>query len=209
MYQLNAKAAKEADKKGGSINETGKYMGTILRAENVKSDKGTIGVELAFRSDDGKSADYLTLWTTNVEGKELYGYKTLMAIMACLRVKAITPVLQVVEKYNHDAKEKRQVQAEVFPELMNKPIGLLIQMEEYEKKDKSRAWKPSIYAPFDKHGFTASEILNQATKPETMEKMLATLRDKPMRGPVAVSQELHSAPAGGKSLDDFDDDIPF
>jgi hypothetical protein len=208
MYALNTQAAKEADQKGGSINETGKYAGTFTRAENVKSKGGTLGVEFSFRSDDGKSADYLTLWTKNAEGKELYGFKTLMAIMTCLKVKNIAPVMRSIEKYSHDAQAKQTVQAEVFPDLMNKPIGLLIQMEEYENKDKTATkWKPSIYAPFQKDGsFTASEILNKAVKAETMEKMLAALHDRPLRGKAAQAAPVTPAPS---SFDDFDDDIPF
>jgi hypothetical protein len=207
MYALNAQAAKEADQKGGSVNETGKYTGMFTRAENVKSTKGTLGVEFSFKSDDGKNADYLTLWTKNAAGDELQGYKTLMAIMTVLKVKSITPVMQVIEKYNHIDKAKEQVRVEVFPELMNKAIGLLIQMEEYENKEKTTTkWKPSIYAPFQKgDGFTASEILNKATKAETMEKMLAALHDRPLRGKPGQSAHV-AAPA---SFSDFDDDIPF
>lgn len=206
MYNLDTEAAKQADQKGGSITEGGKYIGTFTRAENVTSTKGTAGVEFSFKSDDGRSADYLTLWTRNAEGKELYGYKTLMAIMTCLRVKTISPSTTMVEKYNHDSGQREQVQAQVFNELMNKPIGLLIQMEEYEGK-KGRAWKPVIYAPFDKDGFTASEILSKATKAETLDKMLLGLRDRPLKASAAVTQQ--HAPQQTGTIVDFDDDIPF
>lgn len=210
MYALDTEAAKQADQKGGSINETGKYTGIFTRAENVKSPKGTIGVEFSFRSDDGRAADYLTLWTENKDGKALYGYKTLMAIMACLKVRNITPISQKIEKYDHGAGGKVTVDAEVFPDLMNKPIGLLIQMEEYEKQDHSTNWKPVIYAPFEAStGFTASEILSKAVKPETLEKMEASLKDRPLRARSGSAAPVSSAPAPTGGYDDFDDSIPF
>lgn len=208
MYDLDTTAAKEADQKNSSISESGAYTGVFTRAENVMSTKGTVGVEFSFKSDSGASADYLTLWTKNKDGKELYGYKMLMAIMTCLKVRNIKPSIQQVEKYDHDAGQRKQVNVEVFADLMNKPIGLVIQMEEYEKKDSSTAWKPSIYAAFSSEGFTASEILNKSQKPETLDKMLATLRNKPLRHRVESSTaDGVPAPTGG--LDDFDDSIPF
>lgn len=204
MYDLDTTAAKEADQKNSSISESGAYTGIFTRAENVMSTKGTVGVEFSFKSDSGASADYLTLWTKNKDGKELYGYKMLMAIMTCLKVRNIKPSIQQVEKYDHDAGQRKQVSVEVFADLMNKPIGLVIQMEEYEKKDHSTAWKPSIYAAFSSEGFTASEILNKAQKPDTLDKMLATLRDKPLRHRAEQASASTPAPAA-----DFDDDIPW
>lgn len=208
MYDLDTNAAKEADQKNSGITESGQYMGIFTRAENVMSDKGTVGVEFSFKADNGASADYLTLWTKNKDGKELYGYKTLMAIMTCLKVRSIKPTIQDVEKYDHEAGHRRHVSVEVFAELMNKPIGLVIQMEQYEKRDGTTPWKPSIYAAYSHDGFTASEILNKAQKPETLAKMLATLRDKPLRNRTAQpAQSDGPAPTGG--FDGFDDDLSF
>lgn len=208
MYDLDTNAAKEADQKNSNISESGAYTGVFTRAENVMSTKGTVGVEFSFKADNGASADYLTLWTKNKDGKDLYGYKMLMAIMTCLKVRNIKPTIQQVEKYDRDEKQRKMVSVEVFADLMNKPLGLVIQMEEYEKQDAPSAWKPSIYAAFSPERFTASEILNKAQKPETLNKMLATLRDKPLRHRAEQSSSAGGpAPTGG--LDDFDDSIPF
>jgi hypothetical protein len=218
MYNLDTDAAKQADQKGGAINEKGKYIGKFTRAENVLSKKNTQGVEFSFKDDNGLEAGYLTLWTKGADGRELYGYKVLMAIMACLRVKSISPVMRTIEKYNFDTNSKEQIQAEVFPELMDKPIGLLIAMEEYEKQNGDRNWKPTIYAPFEAvTGFTASEILNKSQTPETLEKMIASMRDRPMKSsgqfngnhmPAGPNTGDNSAPHVG--FDGFDtDDIPF
>ena len=207
MYNLDPKAAKEADQMGGRIDETGKYTGLFTRAENVMSTKGTKGVEFSFKSDDGRSADFLTLWTVNNEGKELYGYKALMAIMTCLKVRSLSPVRQQVEKYDFELNAKTMVDAEVFQELMNKPIGLLLQREEYRGNNGGVKSKMVIAVPFDPAtNFTASEILDKAAKPEALEKILARLRDRPLKEP---ANQPSSQPAQAAAYDDFDDSIPF
>ena len=207
-YQLDANAAKQADNMFSRIEEKGKYLGIITRAEQVESKKGTAGVDLSFKSDNGASADYLTIWTHNTEGKQLPGFNVLMAIMTCLRVKELKAEQGEIEKYDQNEKKRVKVIVPLFKSLMNKPVGLLIHMEEYEKKDHSTAWKPAISAPFDKDGFTASEILNKAQKAETLEKMLAALRDRPLKASASAPRAA-SEPTSAGPFDDMDDDIPF
>lgn len=203
-YQLDTKAAKQADQLFARIEEKGKYLGVITRAEAIQSKKGTKGVGISFKSDTGATADYLDFWTINNEGKQLGGYNLLMAIMTCLRVKGLKATTGEIEKYDRETQSRAKVQAELFKELMGKPIGFLIHMEEYEKQDGSTAWKPAISAPFDTAGFTASEILSQSTKAETLDRMLSALRDRPLRN--APSAQAASQPS---SFDDLGDDIPF
>jgi hypothetical protein len=54
--------------------------------------------------------------------------------------------------------------------------------------------------------FTASEILDQKTQPEQLEKLVARLRHRPIKG-AKTSQPAASKPSRG--FDDMDDDIPF
>ena len=207
-YTLDANAAKQADNMFSRIEEKGKYLGIITRAEQVESTKGTAGVDLSFKSDNGASADYLTIWTHNKEGKQLQGFNVLMAIMTCLRVKELKAENGEVEKYDQNEKKRVKVIVPLFKSLMSKPVGLLIHMEEYEKTAGGTAWKPAISAPFDKDGFTASEILNKAQKAETLDKMLAALRDRPLKA-AASSPRASSEPTSAGPFDDMDDDIPF
>jgi hypothetical protein len=207
-YKLDTNAAKQADTIFSRVEQKGKYFGSLTRAEQIESSKGTKGVDLSFKADDGASADYLTLWTHNKDGKQLQGFNTLMAIMTCLRVKELKAEEGEVEKYDRDSQKRVKVRVPLFKALMGKPLGLLMHMEEYEKTTGGTAWKPSISAPFDKDEFTASEILSQATKPETLAKMVQALRDRPLK---AGSTPAASAPAAGDrpSFDDLSDDIPF
>lgn len=202
-YTLDTTAAKKADSFFSRIEQKGKYLGVFTRAEQVTSRQETKGVEFSFKSETGETADYLTLWTHNKDGKQLQGFNTLMAIMTCLRVKELKAQDGEVEKYDDTSKQRVKKMVPLFKELMGKPIGLLIHMEEYEKRQGGTAWKPQISAPFDKDEFTATEILSKAKQPETLAKMVLALRDRPVK---ASASTASSAPADAPA--DFDD-VPF
>lgn len=210
-YHLNTEAAKQADNINSRIEQAGKYLGVLTRAEPVVSKKQSKGVDLSFKSDTGATADYLTIWTHNGEGKQLQGFNVLMAIMTCLRVKDLKSEDGEVEKYDRDQQKRVKTVVPLFKALMGKPLGLLIYMEEYAKNDGGTAWKPTISAPFDKDEFTASEILNKASKPETLAKMVQALRDRPLKTSATQSTQASQerSAQGGHAFSDMDDDIPF
>lgn len=205
-YTLDTNAAKKADVIFSKIDTKGKYLGELTRAEHVTSNKGTTGVDLSFKADGGESADYLTLWTHNKDGKQLMGFNTLMAIMTCLRVRELKAQDGEIEKYDNDLQKRVKVIVPLFKDLMNKPLGLLINMEEYEKTAGGTAWKPIIAAAFDKDEFTASEILNKSVQPEALPKMVAALRDRPLKGSAHNSTGTHST---GSEIPSGFDDVPF
>jgi hypothetical protein len=209
-YTLDAKAANQADVIFSKIEQAGKYLGQITRAEAVTSTKGTKGVDISFKANGGEAADYLTLWTHNAEGKQLMGFNTLMAIMTCLRVNSLTAVPGVIEKYDQDQQKRVKVEVPLFKDLMDKPIGLLMHMEEYNKTKGGTAWKPVISAAFDKDEFTASEILNKSVTPATLAKMVQALRDKPLKpGATPAPRQESENPNPSGAFAEFDDDIPF
>lgn len=210
-YQLNVEAAKQADSINSRIDARGKYLGILTRAEPIESKKGSQGVDMSFKSETGATADYLTIWTHNADGKQLQGFNALMAIMTCLRVKSLKAELGEVEKYDQDQQKRVKVSTPIFKELMNKPFGLVIHMEEYEKTAGGTAWKPAISGVFDKDGFTASEILNKAQKPGTLDKMIDALRDRPLKTGAQLPKQTSAtstAPDSGP-FSDMDSDIPF
>jgi hypothetical protein len=200
-YNLDQKAAEQADNINARIEQKGCYLGMITRAESIESTKGTKGVDISFKAQTGETADYLTLWTHNKDGKQLMGYNTLMAIMTCLRVKSLVPEAGEIEKYNPDTKKKEKVTANLFKELMNKPVTLLMHMEEYEKTAGGTAWKPVIFAVCDKDGFTASEIFSKALAANTVEKMIAVLKDRPLKIAASTPRKDSENPAEG--FEDF------
>lgn len=207
-YTLNTEAAKQADNINQRIDSSGKYMGVLTRAEPITSKKGSKGVDMSFRSDTGATADYLTLWTHNADGKQLQGFNVLMAIMTCLRVRDLKPQDGTVEKWDADQQKRVTMTVPLFKELMGKPLGLLLHMEEYAKTAGGTAWKPMISAPFDKDEFTASEILNKAKAPEILAKMVLSLRDRPLKAGSSIPSATATTSSSG-SFDDMDSDLPF
>lgn len=212
MYDLDVNAAKQADQTSKFIKDTGKYIGRFIKAEDLTAQSGTKGVSFAFEADDKRTANF-TIYTVKADGTKLFGYQTLMAIMACLKLRKINnPVTGTATKYDFDTKQDVQYQAPLLLDLMNKPIGVLLQNCEYEKqKDRSPTgeygWKIEVQGAFEAATeLTASEILSGKTKPELLASMVAHLADRPLRNKGAATSKPHSA--GGPSSD-MDDDIPF
>lgn len=201
-YALNTDSARGAGQSGSFISETGKYKGVFTRAEAVTSKKMTEGVEFTFRADDKREAEYLTIWTYNAEGKELYGLKMLNAIMTCIGAREIKPVDGVVDKWDGD--KKSPTKATIFPALMGKPIGLLLQRAEYEKSDGSVGNKMEIFAPFKADTEqVASEVLDRITTPVLLPKMVSSLHDKPLQAKGRTHAQQPAPDAGAPNP--FDD----
>src|SRR5574343_316569 len=220
QFILNKASAIAADQKSAYITETGKYIGIFTLAEGYTAISGAGFVALTFKSRDGQEAT-IRLCVTDKQGNPTFSMKTLNAIMAVLRQREIKTELIHADKYNPETRQKEKMQVAAFTGLMNKPIGVLIQMEEFEKVDSNRnptgetGWKPDLFGVFDAETeLTASEILLQVTKPEHLAKMVLALKDKPLKKRPAATpipsnqpnQNTYNRPA---TFDDFEDDIPF
>lgn len=209
MYKLNTTAARDADNISNFLKDSGKYKGIFTRAEALLSKKGTKGIGFTFE-DESKRTTKFDLWTLNDKGEELPSFKHVMAIMTCLRVKTMSPSKAIVERYNFDDKKTEKVEAEVFADLMNKPIGLVMRNTEYEKmKDGAKTgetgWRLELYTVFDSNEFTASEVLDNKTTPEKLAVAIASLQDKPLKGGASSKPQENSA----SDVPAFFDDIGF
>lgn len=210
MYTLDTKQAKAADSISLSIRETGKYIGTITRAEAIVSTRGTKGLGLSFKADDGATADYLDLYTHKADGEALSSLKTVNAILACLKVREVKEGPITFEKYDKETKARAKVQGRGYPELMGKRIGFLLRKEietDDQGKDRDRV---GIFAVFQHDTeLTATEVLDQKTKPERLEKMLDALMARPVYDKRKVSTQ--SARTSHSTGEDWtqDQDIPF
>lgn len=215
-YSLDTKAAKSADSIGSTIRDTGKYIGTITRAEAIKSTRGTRGLGLSFKADDGATADYLDLWTHREDGEALSSLKTVNALLACLKLREIKDGKINFEKWDRDAGQRVRVDGMGYPDLMGKRIGFLLRKEIEEDdhgKDRERV---AIFAVFQADTeLTATEVLDQKTKPERLDKMFDALMARPVndkrkkRGAGNTPPSASARPSTGASFDDMDDDIPF
>lgn len=205
MYALDPKAARKADQTGNRINEIGKYVGVFTQAEDITASTGTKGVALRFESN-GQQAN-LSLYTKKADGTEIMGLQALMAIMTCMRLRNIKPAPGTVKHWDATAKQEVTKQAQVFPDLCNKPVGLLLETEDYTKTDGSLGTRMVIAGIFQADTeLTATEILDQKTTPEQLEKAVARLHHRPAKGAKAPAAAA-AKPASG--FDHMEDDIPF
>lgn len=182
-YELDQNAAKAADNINSSISQSGKYVGTITRAEYLKSDKGTKGLGLSFKTDTGQTADYLDIYTHKADGEPLMGNKTVQAVMACTMQRRLSDGKIQCEKWNKQERRRDLVTVNGAPELMGKRIGLLLQ-EEYSSHSETGAEtrKLVIFGVFSAETeMTASEILERKTKPEKLARMVEALAARPVR----------------------------
>lgn len=211
MYTLNPEAAKKADVIGAYITETGKYVGTFIRAEKlVSAAKGTDGIGFTFKDESGRECRF-DVWTQKQNGEALSGLNLINAMMACLQQRALTESNQPVKKWVDGA--ETITPAPCFVELMAKRIGLLLRAEEYEKmkdgqKTGGTGWRMGLFAVFQADTeLMATEILTRKTQPEQLGKVITQLADKPVKA--GAARGANSAPASRGVLVDLDDDIPF
>jgi hypothetical protein len=212
MLTLNPNSAKAADVINSAIKVSGKYIGTITRAEALKSKNGNEGVGISFKTDGGETADYLDLYIGETDGKSWGGNNTVNAILCCLKLKQAPTGKVKIERWDADAKARVEVVVDGFPDIQGKKIGFLLKQEltTYKGKDQT---KLNIFGVFNAESeLTASEILAQATKPEKLAKMVQALSANPVKDSRAKGSspqsESHENPGHGMS-DQFDESIPF
>lgn len=210
MYALDTNAARKADQTGNRITELGKYVGQFTQVEDITAGTGTKGLAFRFEAN-GQSAN-LSLYTKKPDGTQLMGFDALMAIMTCLSLRNITPKAGTVKAWDNEAKVEVTKQAQVFPELCGKPIGLLLETEDYPKSDGSTGTRMVIAGVFQANTeLTAGEILDKKTTPEQLSKMVARLKHRPIKGakPSGSAPARTAGGSTGSGFDDMDDDIPF
>lgn len=215
MLTFDAKEAARADQIASSITETGKYIGTITRAEKLRSTKGTEGLGLSFKSDDGATADYLDLYTVNAKGEILPSMKVVQALMGCLQMRGAQEGQIKCSKWNKDSRQREEVTVSGYPDMMGKRIGLLLQKTLETDQNGADRERIQVFGVFQADTeLTVSEILARKTTPETLPKMIQHLEAHPVRdnrkNKGAAPQQGYSAPQqSGGGFADFQDDVPF
>lgn len=200
-YTLDQTAAKKATE-GGRIDETGKYIVKIVRAEFIRAKTGTEGMEFEVETASKETAIF-SIYTRKTDGTTLRGFDYLNALMVVTKSKTLTPVQQKVTKYDFDAKERREFVVTVAQELMGQTVGMLL-LKEYYQTDKGD-WRHRItlFCPFDAQTeMVAAEILNRQTQPKELAKLVNRLE-------AASAKEQEKTANARKGQDDSLDDVPF
>jgi len=208
MYNLDPNSARKADQTGQFLNEIGKFVGKFTQAEDLKASSGTRGIGFRFESN-GQRAN-LSLYTEKADGTRLMGFDAVMAIMTCMGLRNIEPKPGRVKAWDAESKQEIERNAQIFPELCNKPIGLLLETEDYAKQDGSIGTRMVIAGIFQAGTeLVASEILDRKTTPEKLAGMVARLRHRPIKTRTPAKQGAATG-STGSGFDDMDDDsIPF
>jgi hypothetical protein len=216
MLKANAAEARQADNRSSFINETGKYIGVITRAERLLSRNKATGLGLSFKDDSGATANYLDLYTHNADGKTLPSNSIVNALLVCLRTKEVPDGEIEVERWDKEAKTTYKEMAPGYPSLIGKRIGFLFQRELSDNDNDPS--KPNdrviIYGVFEADTeFTASEILDKSVKPEKVAKMVEYLASHPVndrRKNKGNQQSNHSQQYSDNNFNDLpDDDLDF
>lgn len=219
MIKLNAAEAKAYDNRGGFINEAGKYVGKFESVIWHESDNGkgkSENIILNFISESKEKARFyvnLSYWggTPNERGSQ-----SIQAILACLRLRDsgdTTPT--ILKEWSKDAQGEIDVQRQVFLNMSNKPIGIVVQMVHDDGQEKPSANLYSVFEPSSE--MVASEILDQAIQPVKLAKVMEYIANKPLvdkrknhnKNQLPPAAPRRMAPPSKPDVDDLDDSIPF
>lgn len=208
---FNADSARRADRQSNVIKETGKYIGTITRAERLESRQGTKGVGFSFKSDDGATASYLDIYTHRANGEELFGADLVQSVLCCAGVKDAPEGKITFERWSAEDRAMVECTSPGYPALMGKKIGFVLQRTLETRSDNGEDSDKMVLVRVFRaaDGFTSSEILDRATKPEKLEKFLAWLPKVNDRRKNKTATAAPVAVLNPAAATDFNDDIPF
>jgi hypothetical protein len=205
-YAIDVQGAKKATE-GGRIEQTGKYIASIVRAEFVRSnEKKTEGIEFEIKTD-GKNDCSFTVWTRKADGTAIMGMDKISALMACAGARTLTPTEMQLEKYDYDQGARVLKDCTVAKELQGVKLGWLLEREPYLNKKGEERTRMQLYANFNADSeLVASEIIDRKTIPEELGKLMQRLINKPVKAAKGSSAPTHQTTPS--SLD-LDDDLPF
>ena len=180
-YALNKEGAKQAnDKQSGYIDKNGDYVLKIESAEWIagQAPKQSRGLRLTL-VDAAKNKAKIDLWFQKGDGtRNDMSANMLDGIMTCTGLQNLTEQQGKVTEYDKDVGGEAERNAVICPELTNKFIGALIQVETdaYMKDGTIKEIdKPLFFAVYQfKTLLTPNEILNG----ETAAKQIHNLKEK-------------------------------
>lgn len=200
-YNYNEQSAVKADDAASRIAEPGPYVGKFVRVEAIKSERtGAQGIAFAFEAPGQGTTDF-SLWTQGADGKPFFGMNMVNAIMFLLGVKSLKSVPGKVERYDEEAKARIEVDGDVFPDLCNKPIGIVLQKELYSKDNGGDGVRMNLYGLFQPETkLMMSEIKERKTTPVKLERLVKGLKVKDSR---KARSDEPSQPSLGVATGDY------
>ncbi|TSA21451.1 MAG: hypothetical protein D4R70_03655 [Betaproteobacteria bacterium] len=164
---------------GVRIETSGAYVGRFTLARERVAGTGTKGIEFVFETAEGQVARGLRLWLTKASGERIeFSHARLSALMTCLNLKQIDTTMDTIEAWDREQGGRVAMQAEVFPALMNQPIGVVLRREEREWEGQPQVSMDMVefFDPADR--CTAGEIISGNRAGRALERVLQNLRDR-------------------------------
>ena len=148
QFTLNAAEAKAGSGGSSRIDTTGKYKGKIKFAKYWESDGGAKFTTINFEEDSGQTTS-IRICTHSKAGDPTYGYKQVQAIMACLKVRNLTPEKHMVDDYDFDASQVQSMERTIFNEMTGAKIGFALYRHDQTNNNSKDIFTMDIAAPFN------------------------------------------------------------
>lgn len=211
-FQLDLKNARSV----GSynyINKSGAYVGVITLARLYETDKNhATMLVLEFQTQNKEQAS-IQMCLYDKDGKETFQKAILDSLMTVLQIRQMNAV-----QGRYKAKDGSDQFGFLLKDLMNKPVGLLLQYcpEEYSDKQGNIkvANRLNIVTPFNPlTRQNAKEFLDKVDA-TTVDARLKTLKDKELKklqpqSPQSQDFDNTSNPPPASTGFGMDEDIPF
>lgn len=172
-YTYDEQSALAADKAASQLTEPGAYVGQFKNVWDIVSEKtGTEG--LAFECSVPGTGDVeFSLYTFREDGTPIFGKNFVDAMQFLFGIKELKGEPGLVSKYDAEEKKRVEVEGVVYPELCNKPIGLVFEQELYSTNKGgtgSRLNLKGVYQPESR--LMVSEIKEKKIKPVKLDRLL-------------------------------------
>lgn len=179
-FKLNVANAKAVGDTG-YISKSGPYTGVIKLARLYDTNNGATMLVLEFVTN-GSEHVTISMPLTKINGEETFNRKIVDALMTVLKVREMS----VVQGQYLDQKENVMKPAYLLNDLMNKPVGLLLQNapEEYEDRTTRTikvANRMNLLTPFDPQTMQTARELLEKKEAKYVQNKAATLKDKEVK----------------------------
>lgn len=202
-YSYDEDSAVKADAAASRINEGGGYVGVLTKAEAVTAQSGTRGIDFTFEQKGGGNATF-TLWTKKESGESAFGKAFVDSMLFHFGMKTLKGVVGKVEKWvdSDKGRVKEEADGTVYPDLCNKPIGVVLEKELTSKKNGSDSFRFNLVGLFGAETkLMMSEIKERKSTPAKLDRLLKGLKVKDSRK--AAANEPAQASLGGAAEGDY------
>lgn len=180
-YEYDDDAAGHADDFANRLDATGMYIGKFTKAESLVTSKGSKGIRFEVEVPGAGKASF-SLYTEKEDGSRIFGFNMVQGMMYLFGLKTLKAVPGKVQQYDEDLGKSVEVDGEVYPDLLNKNIGIVLQKELTSRKDGKDSYRMNLALLFHPDSkFTVSELKDRKAHPEKLEKLLKGLKDKDSR----------------------------